>query len=80
MAATGHRVRFISVTHGDASHQSEGGGALAMRRRAEFMEAGKRIDVEYLVLDNHNGVLLPTLQKPAPFSTVAATASGIGPK
>ena len=34
-AALGHRVRFVSVTNGDAGHQTEGGGALAARRRAE---------------------------------------------
>src|SRR5687767_12577752 len=61
-AAAGHRVRFVSVTNGDAGHQSEGGGALAMRRRAEAIEAGRRIGVEYVVLDNHDGELLPELK------------------
>ncbi len=61
-AALGHRVRFVSVTNGDAGHQSQGGGALAARRRAEAREAGKRIGVDYLVLDNHDGELMPTLQ------------------
>jgi LmbE family N-acetylglucosaminyl deacetylase len=60
-AARGHRVRFVSVTNGDAGHQTEGGGALANRRRAEAQEAGKRIGIEYVVLDNHDGELLPTL-------------------
>lgn len=61
-AAMGHRVRFVSVTNGDAGHQSEGGGALAARRRAEAQEAGRRIGVDYVVLDNHDGELLPTLK------------------
>jgi len=61
-AALGHRVRFVSVTNGDAGHQTEGGGALAARRRAEAQEAGKRIGVEYITLDNHDGELLPTLK------------------
>jgi LmbE family N-acetylglucosaminyl deacetylase len=60
-AALGHRVRFVAVTNGDAGHQTEGGGALAARRRAEAQEAGRRIGVEYVVLDNHDGELLPTL-------------------
>jgi LmbE family N-acetylglucosaminyl deacetylase len=60
-AALGHRVRFVSVTNGDAGHQTEGGGALAARRRAEAREAGRRIGVEYLVLDNHDGQLTPTV-------------------
>ena len=61
-AALGHRVRFVSVTNGDAGHQTEGGGALAARRRAEAQEAGRRIGVDYIVLDNHDGELLPTLK------------------
>ena len=60
-AAAGHRVRFVSVTNGDAGHQSQGGGALAARRRAEAQEAGRRIGVDYVVLDNHDGELLPQL-------------------
>jgi LmbE family N-acetylglucosaminyl deacetylase len=60
-AAAGHRVRFVSVTNGDAGHQTQGGGALAARRRAEAQEAGRRIGVEYVVLDNHDGELLPTI-------------------
>lgn len=60
-AQMGHKVKFVAVTNGDAGHQSEGGGALAKRRRAEAMEAGRRIGVEYEVLDNHDGELLPSL-------------------
>src|SRR5437867_13282661 len=60
-AALGHRVRFVAVTNGDAGHQTQGGGALAARRRAEAQEAGRRIGIEYVVLDNHDGELLPTL-------------------
>jgi LmbE family N-acetylglucosaminyl deacetylase len=60
-AALGHKVRFVAVTNGDAGHQSEGGGALAKRRRAEAAEAGRRIGIEYITLDNHDGELLPTL-------------------
>jgi LmbE family N-acetylglucosaminyl deacetylase len=60
-AQMGHHVKFVSVTNGDAGHQSEGGGMLAMRRRAEAMESGRRLGVTYDVLDNHDGELLPTL-------------------
>lgn len=60
-AALGDKVKFVSVTNGDAGHQSEGGGALAMRRRAEAQEAARRIGVVYDVLDTHDGELLPTL-------------------
>jgi len=60
-AALGHKVKFVSLTNGDAGHQTQGGGPLAMRRRAEAQEAGRRIGIEYEVLDNHDGRLLPTL-------------------
>ena len=60
-AALGHKVKFVSLTNGDAGHQSEGGGQLATRRRAEAQEAGRRIGIEYEVLENHDGRLLPTL-------------------
>lgn len=60
-AKMGHAVKFVSVTNGDAGHQSKGGGALAKIRRAEAMEAGKRFGVEYEVLDNHDGELVPSL-------------------
>ena len=62
-AAQGHLVKFVSVTNGDAGHQSQGGGALAMRRRAEAREAGRRLGIaEYETLDNHDGDLMPTLE------------------
>ncbi len=61
-AAAGHLVKFVSVTNGDAGHHEQGGGMLAKRRRAEAMEAGRRIGIEYEVLDNHDGELLPTLE------------------
>lgn len=60
-ASLGYAVKFVSVTNGDAGHQTQGGGALAKRRMAEAQEAGKRFGVTYDVLDNHDGELLPTL-------------------
>lgn len=60
-AALGHAVKFVSVTNGDAGHQTEGGGALAKRRRAEAEESARRLGITYEVLDNHDGELLPTV-------------------
>jgi LmbE family N-acetylglucosaminyl deacetylase len=60
-AALGLKVKFVSLTNGDAGHQTQGGEELAKRRRAEAQEAGRRIGIEYEVLDNHDGKLLPTL-------------------
>ncbi len=62
-AEMGHLVKFVSVTNGDAGHQSEGGGALARRRRAEAQESARRLGIaEYVTLDNHDGQLMPTLE------------------
>lgn len=58
----GCKVKFVSMTNGDAGHQSMGGGALAKRRMVEAQEAGRRFGVEYTVLDNHDGELMPTLE------------------
>jgi LmbE family N-acetylglucosaminyl deacetylase len=60
-AAAGHLVKFVSVTSGDAGHQEMGGGILAKRRRAEAKESARRLGIEYDVLDNHDGELLPTI-------------------
>ena len=61
-AALGHQVKFVAVTNGDAGHQTEGGGALARRRRREAQEAGRRLGIaEYETLDNHDGQLVPSV-------------------
>ncbi|MCK5701171.1 MAG: PIG-L family deacetylase [Cyclobacteriaceae bacterium] len=60
-AKMGHNVKFVSLTNGDAGHYAMGGGELAKIRIAEAQEAGKRFGVEYTVLDNHDGELMPTL-------------------
>jgi LmbE family N-acetylglucosaminyl deacetylase len=60
-AKAGHNVLFVSVTNGDAGHHEKGGGALAKIRMAEAQEAGKRFGVKYMVLDHHDGELMPTL-------------------
>jgi LmbE family N-acetylglucosaminyl deacetylase len=63
LEAMGIKVKFVSITNGDAGHPTQGGGALGRRRRAEAIEAGRRIGVEeYEVLDNHDGELMPTLE------------------
>jgi LmbE family N-acetylglucosaminyl deacetylase len=61
-AILGHKVKFVSLTNGDVGHQSQHGQELAKRRRDEAQEAGRRIGIEYEVLDNHDGNLLPTLE------------------
>jgi LmbE family N-acetylglucosaminyl deacetylase len=61
-AQMGYAVKFVSVTNGDAGHQTMKGVQLAKRRFAETQEAGKRLGVMYDVLDNHDGLLMPTLE------------------
>ena len=62
LASMGHAVKFLSVTNGDAGHQTMGGGQLAKIRKEEAKEAGRRLGIaEYDVLGNHDGELTPSL-------------------
>jgi LmbE family N-acetylglucosaminyl deacetylase len=61
-AASGNRVLFISVTNGDAGHYAMHGRALAKRRLAEAQESGRRLGIKYVVLQHHDGELVPSLK------------------
>jgi len=61
-AAAGGHVKFVSVTNGDVGHQSMDRAALAKRRLGEAKESARRLGIEYDVLNNHDGELLPTLE------------------
>ncbi|MCK5571293.1 MAG: PIG-L family deacetylase [Bacteroidetes bacterium] len=58
----GHKVRLVSLTNGNAGHFEMGGGPLAQRRYQETQCAGRAIGAEYIVLDNDDGKLMPTLE------------------
>ncbi len=58
----GHAVKFVSVTNGDAGHHELGGAPLAQRRYAEAQAAAEVIGIDYELLDNHDGELMPTLE------------------
>jgi LmbE family N-acetylglucosaminyl deacetylase len=58
----GHEVRLVSLTNGNAGHFEMGGGPLAQRRYQETQCAGRAIGAEYIVLDNDDGKLMPTLE------------------
>jgi LmbE family N-acetylglucosaminyl deacetylase len=60
-AKMGYAVKFVSVTNGDAGHQTMHGTELARRRLGEAKESARRLGIEYDVLNNHDGELLPTL-------------------
>jgi len=61
-AQMGYAVKFVSVTNGDAGHQVLKGKELAKRRFAETQESAKRLGVTYDVLDNHDGLLMPSIE------------------
>lgn len=63
LAAAGHRVKFVSLTNGDAGHHRSSGAELVARRRAETAEAARRLGIAASeVLDYHDGLLLPSLE------------------
>jgi len=61
-AKRGHHVLFVSVTNGDIGHWREAGGPLAKRRREEVDKAHELLGIQGVVLDIHDGELLPTLE------------------
>jgi LmbE family N-acetylglucosaminyl deacetylase len=63
--AGGHTVKMVSLTNGDAGHQTLRGAELARRRKAEAEAAGAVIGASYDVFDNHDGQLLPSLENRA---------------
>ncbi len=58
----GHQVKWVSLTNGDAGHRELGGAPLARMRRAEAAAAAACMGGESLVLDNHDGALMPTFE------------------
>lgn len=59
-AQAGHKVLMVSLTNGDAGHQTIKAKELAKIRREEARKAGEVIGVRYITLDNHDGQLMPT--------------------
>ena len=61
-AKAGHDVMMVSLTNGDAGHQTYSSEELAKIRREEARRAGEVIGVKYITLDNHDGQLMPTYE------------------
>ncbi len=61
-AERGDEVLFVSLTNGDAGHQSLAGGELARRRRAEAQDAAAELGVRCRVLEHSDGGLVPSLE------------------
>lgn len=57
----GHDVRFVSMTNGASGHHQKFGPELVEIRRQEAENAGRAIGIQYDVLDNPDGELMPTL-------------------
>lgn len=60
--AAGHHVKFVSVTNGEAGHQRLQPAELAATRRAEAQAVANLMGIEYEILGNRDGRLLPTLE------------------
>jgi LmbE family N-acetylglucosaminyl deacetylase len=58
----GADVMMVSLTNGDAGHQTYPAEELAKIRREEARRAGEVIGVKYITLDNHDGQLMPTYE------------------
>jgi LmbE family N-acetylglucosaminyl deacetylase len=61
-AQLGYDVLMVSLTNGDAGHQSIKAPELAKIRREEARKAGEVIGIRYITLDNHDGQLMPTYE------------------
>lgn len=61
-AQMGYDVLMVSLTNGDAGHQTIKAKELAKIRREEARKAGEVIGVRYITMDNHDGQLMPTYE------------------
>jgi N-acetylglucosamine malate deacetylase 1 len=61
-AKRGDAVEIVSMTNGDIGHFAMAGGILARRRAAEVKKASEILGTTSLVLDIHDGELMPTLE------------------
>lgn len=58
----GHQVRFLSITNGNAGHQSMDREALRIRRAEERYRAGQVYGIPYDTLDENDGYLTADLK------------------
>ena len=59
----GHQVTYITATNGDAGHHAMNREDLKKRRYEESRKVAQCLDIEYIVMDTHDGCLEPTLEK-----------------
>jgi len=58
----GGQARFVALTDGSAGHHELAGEPLVRRRRAEAAAGAKAVGADSVILDNTDGMLLPTLE------------------
>jgi LmbE family N-acetylglucosaminyl deacetylase len=58
----GGEVRFIAMTDGSAGHHEMAGEQLVRRRRAEAESGARAVGGDSVILDNADGMLMPTLE------------------
>jgi len=61
-AQMGHQVKFVSMTNGSKGHHAMTPAALGARRAEESKEVARILGVEYEVMNNADGELMPTLE------------------
>ena len=58
----GGRARFVALTDGSAGHHELAGEPLVRRRRAEAAAGARAAGADSVILDNADGMLMPTLE------------------
>jgi len=58
----GGQARFVALTDGSAGHHEMVGEALVRRRRAEAAAGARAAGADSVILDNADGMLMPTLE------------------
>ena len=58
----GGRARFVALTDGSAGHHQLAGEPLVRRRRAEAAAGARAAGADSVILDNTDGMLMPTLE------------------
>lgn len=59
---SGGQARFVAMTDGSAGHHQLVGEALVRRRRAEAAAGARAVGANSVILDNADGMLMPTLE------------------
>jgi LmbE family N-acetylglucosaminyl deacetylase len=58
----GGQARFVALTDGSAGHHELAGEPLVRRRRAEAAAGARAVGADSVILDNADGMLMPTLE------------------